>query len=223
MQRATKTDLLSLCGVPPRVRNAIREDDFSDMWSASLANQSVYLWGPTGSGKTITAVRLMIASMIKSGVEFPTDSRSISDLFAGPLPDFAKQFKFVSLPHMLESLRRQFRPRAIRRVITLDSDEEEDISLSEQIQMAHYVILDDLGVESMSDWAYGVLYRIVDYRYNWLLPTVFTSSCSLHDLAAKWPDDRLLFRIYEMCKQNIIHLRGVSVLSRLRGEESDSD
>lgn len=56
------------------------------------------------------------------------------------------------------------------------------------------LILDDLGVERLTDWVFQGLYRIINYREEWGLPTLITSNMPLADIAAKF-SDRLASRI----------------------------
>jgi len=58
--------------------------------------------------------------------------------------------------------------------------------------------LDDLGVELDTDWAVNVIGRIINHRYNWMLPTVITSNLDLDEIARKI-DERVASRIAEMC------------------------
>jgi len=67
------------------------------------------------------------------------------------------------------------------------------------------LILDDLGAEKATEFVAETLYRIINYRYVNMLPTVFTSNCTLPELAEKI-GDRSASRITEMC--NIYELTG---------------
>jgi DNA replication protein DnaC len=60
------------------------------------------------------------------------------------------------------------------------------------------LILDDLGAEKATEFVAETLYRIINFRYNNLLPTIFTSNHNLSDLADKI-GERSTSRIVEMC------------------------
>lgn len=65
---------------------------------------------------------------------------------------------------------------------------------------AEFLILDDLGVEKTTEFAEGVLFGIIDYRYERKLPTVITSNIALDDLAKAYPKngERMASRLMEM-------------------------
>jgi len=61
------------------------------------------------------------------------------------------------------------------------------------------LIIDDLGAEKPTEWVEETFYKIIDKRYEEMLPTVFTSNLDLGVLAEKI-SDRLTSRIAEMCE-----------------------
>jgi DNA replication protein DnaC len=79
-------------------------------------------------------------------------------------------------------------------------------SLIDKCKNSSLLIIDDIGAEKLSEWAYSQLYMIIDHRYNYYLPTIYTSNLSLAELANKFQDDRIVSRIGEMCKNHIIQL-----------------
>ena len=60
-------------------------------------------------------------------------------------------------------------------------DNHDYTQLLRMTQTCDLLILDDLGVEHETDWGYEKLYQIINYRYNRIMPTVF--STNLVDLA----------------------------------------
>jgi DNA replication protein DnaC len=89
---------------------------------------------------------------------------------------------FISVPDLLDDLRATFSPTS-------------SISYSKrfkEIRSARYLILDDLGTESATNWAKEKLHQIFDYRYNARLPTVITTATPLEDL-----DTRLTSRMLD--------------------------
>lgn len=67
------------------------------------------------------------------------------------------------------------------------------------------LILDDIGVESATDWVQETLYGIVNKRYEEKQVTIFTSNLKIGQLAEK-VGDRIASRIVEMC--DVIQLEG---------------
>lgn len=89
---------------------------------------------------------------------------------------------FISVPDLLDDLRATFSPTS-------------SISYSKrfkEIRSARYLILDDLGTESATNWAREKLHQIFDYRYNAHLPTVITTANPLEEL-----DTRLTSRMLD--------------------------
>ena len=89
---------------------------------------------------------------------------------------------FVSVPDLLDDLRATFSPTS-----TTSYSKR-----FKEIRAARYLILDDMGMESATNWAREKLYQIFDYRYNARLPTVITTSIPFDRL-----DTRLASRILD--------------------------
>jgi len=76
---------------------------------------------------------------------------------------------------------------------------------------ADVLMLDDVGAEKGSDWVGEQLYRILDYRYRYLRPTLVVSNlppeapreANIHTLAAHL-GDRLFSRLCQMCQTVVI-------------------
>lgn len=61
------------------------------------------------------------------------------------------------------------------------------------------LILDDIGVEKISDWVLERFYLLINRRYNEMRPIIFTSNYNLADLADKI-GERTVSRIVELCE-----------------------
>lgn len=59
------------------------------------------------------------------------------------------------------------------------------------------LLLDDLGAAKASEWTEEILYRLVNDRYNAMLPGLFTSNVPLREALG----DRIASRLAEMCQQ----------------------
>jgi len=68
--------------------------------------------------------------------------------------------------------------------------------LARRVQL---LILDDIGAEKSSEWVQETLFVLINYRYECMLPTIFTSNCSLEELEEKL-GQRIVSRIIEMCR-----------------------
>jgi len=78
------------------------------------------------------------------------------------------------------------------------------------LREASLLILDDLGVEYKTAWAYEKLYAIIDIRYRANKPTIITTNLTLAELRENLaavdaksnqrdPSERILNRVTEMC------------------------
>ncbi len=90
---------------------------------------------------------------------------------------------FVIVPDLLDHLRMTFDPNSEARY-----DE-----LFNEVRSTSLLILDDLGVQSVTPWAQEKLFQILNHRYNGQLPTVLTTNQRLEDL-----DQRLRSRLLDM-------------------------
>lgn len=70
------------------------------------------------------------------------------------------------------------------------------------------LVLDDIGTEQVTDWSVGILYRVINDRYNGGKPVIVTSNYDLNGLGKRLTtkgDDftgkRIISRLKEMCYQ----------------------
>ena len=83
---------------------------------------------------------------------------------------------FVFVPDLLDHLRSAFSP---------SSDVSFD-HLFEQVRNAPFLVLDDLGVHSGTQWAQEKLYQILNFRYSHRMPTVFTLGVPVEEMEQRW-------------------------------------
>jgi DNA replication protein DnaC len=79
---------------------------------------------------------------------------------------------FVFVPDLLDHLRAAFNPQS---PVTYDKRFEE-------VRRAPFLVLDDLGRESATQWAQEKLFQLLNYRYIAKLPTVITTMRRIEDL-----------------------------------------
>lgn len=197
MKLTVPTDLLRFCGVPERTIQTLKSNKVKPLHQP---NSSAYYWGKTGTGKSTFAAAVLKEALLRSiNVEyqlshFDPDSRNY---LPSPTPYFSRWFRFVNLPEFFFSLR--------ARMGSKDSSTSEDVKTCKEAKL---LVLDDLGAELMTDWAYSTLYLIINSRFDSELPTVFTSNFSLEELGARLSDERLISRVMRTCEQNIFLLEG---------------
>lgn len=102
---------------------------------------------------------------------------------------------FVSVPDLLDDLRATFSPSSTTSYGKRFRD----------VRAARYLVLDDLGVESATNWAREKLYQIFDYRYNARLPTVITTATEIERL-----DNRLASRMLDPTHSTIFAIMATS-------------
>lgn len=76
---------------------------------------------------------------------------------------------FMVVPDLLDHLRAAYQPAS-----DLAYDE-----LFEVVRNAPVLMLDDLGVQSGTEWANEKLFQLINHRYNAQLPTIFTTNLDL--------------------------------------------
>jgi DNA replication protein DnaC len=100
---------------------------------------------------------------------------------------------FVAAADLLDHLRATYRP---------DSEVSYD-ELFEEVRNAPLVILDDLGVHTATPWAQEKLFQLINHRYNYRLPTVFTTSAPPDEM-----DERLRTRLCDASLSQVFLLEG---------------
>jgi DNA replication protein DnaC len=65
------------------------------------------------------------------------------------------------------------------------------------------LLLDDLGTAKASEWTEEILYRVVNHRYNEVLPTLITSNLAISDLRANLGDP-VASRLAEMTERVVL-------------------
>jgi DNA replication protein DnaC len=68
----------------------------------------------------------------------------------------------------------------------------------ERYKTVGLLLLDDLGAGKGSEWVEEVSYRVVDARYEAMLPTIYITNCGTDELAGSL-GDRILSRIAGSC------------------------
>lgn len=94
---------------------------------------------------------------------------------------------FISCPDFLFEL---------RECINKKAKPSHLFDLARRVQL---LILDDIGAEKSSEWVQETLFVLINYRYECMLPTIFTSNCNLEELEEKL-GQRIVSRIIEMCR-----------------------
>jgi len=165
--------------IPKRFENAKYEDVPKNIQNLikdiKESRRGIYIYGTCGTGKT-----------------------HISYAIAKKIEDEKFKVQFWSLPELLRFFKRDFD----------ELNKLKDFQNSNFIQIMNYkgiLIIDDIGVEKMSEWVEETLYAIINKRYEDVLPTIFTSNNSPEELITRL-GDRIVSRIVGSC--DIIELSG---------------
>lgn len=85
------------------------------------------------------------------------------------------------------------------------NEKEGESEIIETISTKRILLIDDFGAEKQTEWNTEILYRLINFRYENMLPTFFASNLNLQQLAEK-SGDRIVSRIAEMCE--VVKLEG---------------
>lgn len=89
---------------------------------------------------------------------------------------------FAVVPELLDIMRRDY---------------DDNNAMWRNVEYASLLVLDDLGAERPTEWTREQLYRLINSRYETLLPTVITTNYSTKDLVERI-GQRIVSRLVEM-------------------------
>ena len=166
--------------IPAAIRRTVRQLDKDKKLNLDLIKQisqilhddgNVYLHGPVRAGKSVLAATVLLKAVEGDWV----------------LPNF--NLTFISSHQLIEDLTpdpsSNFSTKAYLKKLQND---------------VHWLVVDDIGCERLSDFAYQRLFLLIDWRLNWLKPTIFTSNFDIPALCDRFPGDRLLWRLEQHCQ-----------------------
>ena len=129
--------------------------------------EGVYLYSDTGFGKTIYAAFLLLQ-----------EERYMY------LNNISGETIMVSVPELFQTIKN-----------TYDNKYLHEADVLRKYCNVRLLVLDDFGVMKPTDWVAEIMYMIVNYRWENLLPTIYTSNKSLKEMAIFLGDDRIVSRI----------------------------
>lgn len=101
---------------------------------------------------------------------------------------------FINMPNLVNELLQSFK------------QEEESLTYMAALEKK-LVIIDDLGAERLRDWVQEYVYRLINERYEKMLPLVITTNCSIKELEERIGGPAV-DRLAEMCE--IVSVEGKS-------------
>ncbi len=106
---------------------------------------------------------------------------------------------FSTVPELLDHLRTAFAP----------TNEMPYHELFDRIREAYLLVLDDLGVEHSTAWATEKLFQIINYRYEYRMPTIITTNNDLKGL-----DIRIQSRLFDIGLVRRCHIKAADYRPR---------
>lgn len=166
---------------PRRYVNATTDHPGVTTWADAYRNDpdntpSLLLLGPTGTGKTWQAY-----AALRLAATHPRPHPGVGYRTIG--------WQAGTHADLLASLRPNSR-----------NDTEETFK---QLRTVQLLLIDDLGVAKNSEWVEDITYRLVNGRYEQMMPTIFTSNLAVDQLRDAL-GDRIASRLAETCTRIVL-------------------
>lgn len=148
-----------------------------DAYSADPANSpSLLLLGPTGTGKTWQAY-----AALRRAVTEPRPARGVGYRI--------QSWKASTHADLLAQLR--------------PSGKNDSEQILDELRRCPLLFIDDLGIAKNSEWVEDVTYRLINGRYEQMMPTIFTSNLAVAQLVEAL-GDRIASRLAETCTRVLL-------------------
>ncbi|MEU4931033.1 ATP-binding protein [Streptomyces yokosukanensis] len=170
-------DALS-AGMPPRYRGAVADHPKVLAWARDVAQQAV---APNlGARRQVTTgPSLLMAGVVGAGKTHQAYGAVRRLVQSG----VGVRWRATTAADLYADLR----PRP-------GTDSERELAA---VSRCPLLIIDDLGAAKASEWVEEVTYRLINRRYNHMLPTLITTNLAIKDLRA-YLGDRVTSRLAQM-------------------------
>ena len=166
------------------------EDRFLIEESIEEGNAGLFIYGNTGTGKTLYAA----AFLLEITKLYKLNNIPFTGLYVGT-SEFFQELRNGMFDSSLQSS-----------------------EICKRYEAADLLVLDDLGTETPTDWVMQTLYMLINTRYEYLRPTIFVSNFGLTALCERFQNDRIPSRIEGMCKTKKFEGKDFRIKGIIKGE-----
>jgi DNA replication protein DnaC len=159
---------------PPRIQQDLKTISQPNDVKGLTTKSRFFFSNEVGTGKTIRASFMMLEHMKTKYLTNQGDFKNIH---------------FISFPIFLSEIKR-----------TYDRKNESEYEVIEKYITSELLLLDDFLVTRPTEWMLDIVYYLVNYRYEYLLPTLFTCNMDLQGIEEFLDDQRITRRINAMCE-----------------------
>ncbi|MEU9200422.1 ATP-binding protein [Streptomyces sp. DT224] len=170
-------DALS-AGMPPRYRAAVADHPQVLAWIREVTEAAVAP-SPGARRQVTTGPSLLMAGVVGAGKTHQAYG-AVRELVKGGI---GVRWRATTAADLYAELR----PRQ-------SVDSERDLAV---ISRCPLLIIDDLGAARATEWTEEITYRLINRRYNHMLPTLITTNLRISDLRA-YLGDRVASRLAQM-------------------------
>lgn len=165
-------------GMPPRYRGAVADHPQVLAWAREVAREAV---APSvGARRQVaTGPSLLMAGVVGAGKTHQAYGAVTALVEAG----LGVRWRATTAADLYADLR----PRP-------GVDSERELAAVSRVPL---LIIDDLGAAKATEWTEEITYRLINRRYNHLLPTLITTNLAINELRA-YLGDRVTSRLAQM-------------------------
>ncbi|MFE9597157.1 ATP-binding protein [Streptomyces hokutonensis] len=167
-----------LAGMPPRYRGAVADHPQVLAWVRDVVEAAVAP-SPGARRQVTTGPSLLMAGVVGAGKTHEAYGAVRRLVQSG----VGVRWRATTAADLYADLR----PRP-------GSDSERELAA---VSRCPLLIIDDLGAAKASEWVEEVTYRLINRRYNHMLPTLITTNLAIKDLRA-YLGDRVTSRLAQM-------------------------
>lgn len=150
----------------------------------------LFICGDSGRGKSWLAV-----AVLKDLIEKCASSQKIVGQNYKNVEGLLSSYRFVYVPLQLIEIRANYG----------NKNYSGELNVVQELTKIPVLILDDIGVEKLSEWVREKLNTIIHFRNSRALKTIYTSNVLPDQIAIQF-GNRIASRIHQDCE--IIHLKG---------------